>query len=128
MSGELQSSIFSGTTAHLFPHLLSSLPPNCTNKMPVFVRSVAPFLRTARSALHQGNSASPLLQAHRSGASVLNGARTYATVFERTKPHVNIGVYILQQTSGDSTDCFRYNWSRRSRKGTGDSRQARSTN
>jgi hypothetical protein len=121
-----RASIFSGTTVHLFPHLLSSLPPNCTNKMPVFVRSVAPFLRTARSALHQGNSVNPLLQARRSGASVVNGARTYAAVFERTKPHVNIGVYILKQNSGEFADSFRYNWSRRSRKGTGDSRQARS--
>ncbi|TAQ89581.1 hypothetical protein B7494_g2084 [Chlorociboria aeruginascens] len=61
--------------------------------MPAFARSVAPFLRTARSTLLQGNSVSPLHHALRrqNGASVLNTARTYATVFERTKPHVNIG-------------------------------------
>jgi hypothetical protein len=61
--------------------------------MPVFVRSVAPFVRTARSALHQGNSVSPWKTLGRqNGASILNGARTYAAVFERTKPHVNIGM------------------------------------
>jgi elongation factor Tu len=63
-------------------------------KMPSFARNVTPFLRTARSALQQGNSVSPLQHALRrqnGGASVLNAARTYATVFERTKPHVNIG-------------------------------------
>jgi hypothetical protein len=75
----------------------SNFPPfplNCFLKMPAFVRTVAPFLRTARSALQQGNSVSPLRHALRrqSGASFLNAARTYATVFERTKPHVNIGM------------------------------------
>ncbi|PSS13084.1 hypothetical protein M430DRAFT_52262 [Amorphotheca resinae ATCC 22711] len=61
--------------------------------MQVFARSVNPFLRTARSALQQGNSVSPLQHALRrqNGAAVLNAARSYATVFERTKPHVNIG-------------------------------------
>ncbi|KAK2629375.1 hypothetical protein QTJ16_000195 [Diplocarpon rosae] len=62
--------------------------------MPAFVRSVAPFLRTARSALQQGNCVSPLHHAllRQNGESlVLNAARTYATAFERTKPHVNIG-------------------------------------
>lgn len=61
----------------------------------VFARSVLPFLRTARSALQQGNSVSPLQHALRrqNGASVLNAARAYATAFERTKPHVNIGLY-----------------------------------
>jgi elongation factor Tu len=62
--------------------------------MPVFVRTVAPFLRTARSALQQGNSVSPLRHAlsRQNGAAVLNAARAYAVAFERTKPHVNIGM------------------------------------
>merc|ERR1711939_406869 len=62
--------------------------------MPAFSRTLTPFLRTARSALQQGNSVSPLQHALRrrnGGASVLNAARSYATAFERTKPHVNIG-------------------------------------
>lgn len=61
--------------------------------MPAFVRSVAPFLRTARFALQQGTSVNPLQTAllSRNGASVVNGARTYAAAFQRTKPHVNIG-------------------------------------
>jgi elongation factor Tu len=64
--------------------------------MPVFVRTVAPFLRTARSALQQGNSVSPLRHAllrNQKGAAVLNAARSYAVAFERTKPHVNIGMF-----------------------------------
>jgi hypothetical protein len=109
---------------HQFPHLLS-FPyfAVVSSKMPVFVRSVAPFLRTARSALQQGNSVSPLQHALRrkNGASLLNGARTYAAVFERTKPHVNIGMLLEPAGFGPSADCLRYNWSRRSRKGTGDS-------
>lgn len=75
-------------------HLLSSQFPFCLNLTMAFSRSVLPFLRTARSALQQGNSVSPLQHALRrqNGASVLNAARTYATAFERTKPHVNIGL------------------------------------
>ncbi|KAK1243649.1 hypothetical protein TGAMA5MH_00539 [Trichoderma gamsii] len=55
-------------------------------------RSIAPFVRTARYGLKSG-SVNPLqaaLKNNRSAAGVLNIARTYA-VFERTKPHVNIG-------------------------------------
>jgi elongation factor Tu len=77
--------------------------------MPVF-RTVAPFLRTARSVL-QTTSVSPLLRS-RAGASVLNGARTYAAVFERTKPHVNIGVYYLDLESWACINFCRHNWSR----------------
>ncbi|KAG9228383.1 putative elongation factor Tu, mitochondrial [Amylocarpus encephaloides] len=61
--------------------------------MPAFARLVTPFLRTARSRWLQGNSSNPLQYAlqGQKGAAVLNSARTYATQFERTKPHVNIG-------------------------------------
>ncbi|PQE16829.1 translation elongation factor Tu protein [Rutstroemia sp. NJR-2017a BBW] len=61
--------------------------------MPAFTRSITPFFQTARSALRQGNAVSPLQHALRrqNGAAVINAARSYATAFERTKPHVNIG-------------------------------------
>ncbi|KAJ4407653.1 translation elongation factor Tu [Gnomoniopsis sp. IMI 355080] len=52
------------------------------------LRTLAPFLRTARSSLRSSN---PLISLQRQTASpVLNLRRGYA-VFERTKPHVNIG-------------------------------------
>ncbi|KAK4227072.1 elongation factor Tu GTP binding domain-containing protein [Podospora fimiseda] len=55
--------------------------------MPALLRSIAPFLRSA--TLRQ--SASPLVNLQRQTRSpILNFARTYA-VYERTKPHVNIG-------------------------------------
>lgn len=51
-------------------------------------RTVAPFLRTARTSLR---SAHPLVSLQRQSTSpVLNLRRGYA-VYERTKPHVNIG-------------------------------------
>jgi elongation factor Tu len=56
-------------------------------------RTIAPFLRTARFALtRQSKSLNPLiaLQRQQTTSPVLNLARSYA-VFERTKPHVNIG-------------------------------------
>lgn len=65
--------------------------------MSAFARTVSPFLRTARAALQQGNSVSPLQHALRrqNGAQVLDAYRTYATAtFERTKPHVNIGAHL----------------------------------
>jgi elongation factor Tu len=63
--------------------------------MSAFARTVSPFLRTARAALQQGKSVSPLQLAlqRQNGAQFLNAYRTYATAtFERTKPHVNIGM------------------------------------
>ncbi|KAH8599743.1 P-loop containing nucleoside triphosphate hydrolase protein [Bisporella sp. PMI_857] len=61
--------------------------------MPAFVRSVAPFLRTARSALQSGNSVNPLRYAlqQQNRAAFINATRGYAAAFERSKPHVNIG-------------------------------------
>ncbi|KAL1871311.1 hypothetical protein VTK73DRAFT_2107 [Phialemonium thermophilum] len=53
------------------------------------LRTVAPFLRTARSVFR--SPVNPLVTLQRqSRTPVLNLARTYA-VYERTKPHVNIG-------------------------------------
>lgn len=55
-------------------------------------RSIAPFVRTARQSLKTGR-VSPLQSALRSNAAALNLYRTYA-VYERTKPHVNIGMEV----------------------------------
>ncbi|PHH91226.1 hypothetical protein CDD83_1276 [Cordyceps sp. RAO-2017] len=54
-------------------------------------RSLAPFLRTARHGLKSGR-VNPLHSAIKSqnASGILNIYRTYA-VYERTKPHVNIG-------------------------------------
>ncbi|KAH8891332.1 translation elongation factor Tu [Thozetella sp. PMI_491] len=57
--------------------------------MPSALRTVAPFLRVARLGFRAPSS--PLVNLQRQSRSpVLNLARSYA-VFERTKPHVNIG-------------------------------------
>ena len=53
-------------------------------------RTIAPFLRTARSALTRQSSPLIALQRQQTTFPVLNLARTYA-VFQRSKPHVNIG-------------------------------------
>ncbi|OIW30003.1 elongation factor Tu [Coniochaeta ligniaria NRRL 30616] len=53
-------------------------------------RTIAPFLRTARFALTRQSNPLIALQRQQTTSPVLNLARTYA-VFERTKPHVNIG-------------------------------------
>jgi hypothetical protein len=61
-----------------------------TYKMSASLRTIAPFLRTARHSLRQNSS--PLVSLQRQTRTpVLNFARTYA-VYERTKPHVNIGM------------------------------------
>lgn len=58
--------------------------------MPAFFRTLTPFVRTARAAVKQGNSVSPLAQAlqRRNGVDAF---RAYAAAFQRDKPHVNIG-------------------------------------
>ncbi|KAI1772879.1 translation elongation factor Tu [Hypoxylon cercidicola] len=60
--------------------------------MSAFTRSLAPFLRASRHSL-SGGTANPLQFAVRQQnvAAALNITRSYAAVFERTKPHVNIG-------------------------------------
>ncbi|KAK5658522.1 hypothetical protein OQA88_1914 [Cercophora sp. LCS_1] len=58
--------------------------------MAASLRSLAPLLRTARCSFRQ-NTTNPLVSLQRQTRTpVLNFARTYA-VFERSKPHVNIG-------------------------------------
>lgn len=56
-----------------------------------FTRSIAPLLRTSRLAIRQRPSVNPITQVF---GRELNGARGFAQVFERTKPHVNIGMFI----------------------------------
>ncbi|KAJ4306384.1 translation elongation factor Tu [Collariella sp. IMI 366227] len=58
--------------------------------MPALLRSFAPLMRTARLSLRQTQS--PLVALQRDTRTpVLNFARTYAAVYQRSKPHVNIG-------------------------------------
>ena len=52
------------------------------------LRSLAPFARAARNGF---NSPHSLTLRSRAGPAVLNLYRGYAEVYERTKPHVNIG-------------------------------------
>ncbi|KAI9736587.1 MAG: translation elongation factor Tu [Claussenomyces sp. TS43310] len=61
--------------------------------MSAFARTVTPFVRTARSSLLRSNGVNPLQSTLRtkSGAQVFDAYRSYATAFERTKPHVNVG-------------------------------------
>ena len=56
--------------------------------MSYFTRSVVPILRTGRLALRHQRSVNPIQQVF---AHDRNGVRGLATVFERNKPHVNIG-------------------------------------
>lgn len=60
--------------------------------MSVAFRSIAPFLRTARHGLRSGR-VNPLQTAIKpqTASGILNIYRSYA-VFERSKPHVNIGM------------------------------------
>lgn len=58
--------------------------------MSTFTRSVAPLLRTGRLAIRHRSSVNPVTQVF--GRDV-NGVRAFAQVFERTKPHVNIGMH-----------------------------------
>ncbi|KAI1485595.1 translation elongation factor-like protein tu [Biscogniauxia mediterranea] len=60
--------------------------------MSAHMRTVAPLLRATRHCLRSGSTANPLQFAARpqNVIAALNLARSYA-VFERSKPHVNIG-------------------------------------
>lgn len=56
--------------------------------MVVISRSLVPLLRTGRLAVRQQRGVNPVQQVFGRNA---NGVRGLATVFERSKPHVNIG-------------------------------------
>lgn len=73
-----------------------------------FSRSVTSFLRTSRHIVSPTRGANPV---NRVFGHDRFGARTYAAVFQRDKPHVNVGEcasippYCIQLTT------FRYHWS-----------------
>jgi hypothetical protein len=73
------------------------------------------FLRTSRNALKYQRGVNPVQQAW--GVQGKYGVRNYATVFQRDKPHVNIGTF-ESKTYRSVANRSRYHWSRRSRKGT----------
>ncbi|KAK9773792.1 putative Translation elongation factor Tu [Seiridium cardinale] len=60
--------------------------------MPAALRTLAPFLRASRQSLRTGSAANPLQYSLKSQnvSAALNIYRSYA-VYERSKPHVNIG-------------------------------------
>lgn len=60
------------------------------------------FLRTSRAALRQRSGANPLSQTLGINGSqqYLAQVRNYAAAFERTKPHVNIGMPPLIRRAG----------------------------
>ncbi len=76
--------------------------------MPVS-RTFVSALRTSRLGLSQSRGANPV---NRVFGHDRFAARTYATAFERNKPHVNIGKSQSAQINEDDTDQGRYNWPR----------------
>lgn len=109
------------TSFHLWPiQLLSLCLCGCLflSSTMSSLRTLAPFLRTARTSARSSN---PLISLQRQSAlPVLNLRRGYA-VFERSKPHVNIGKSPRSHTcycSEAHRSMNRHNWSRRSRQGT----------
>ena len=57
--------------------------------MVIITRSLTPILRTSRIALWQQSGVNPV---HKVFGRDANGIRGLATVFERSRPHVNIGM------------------------------------
>ena len=57
--------------------------------MAIIARSLAPLLRTSRFAARQHRGVNPVQQVFGRDANRIRGL---ATVFERSKPHVNIGM------------------------------------
>ena len=85
--------------------------------MSTFSRSMIPFLRISRHALSHQRGINPIQQVF---AHDRNGIRGLATVFERNKPHVNIGMDLDFRScihSSAQADPNRYNWPRRSWQG-----------
>ncbi len=78
--------------------------------MVVITRSLAPILRTSRLAIRQQKGVNPVHQVFGKDA---NGIRGLATVFERSKPHVNIGTNYLCCQWANEADLHRHHWSRR---------------
>ncbi len=77
--------------------------------MVVLNRSLAPLLRTTRLAVRQQKGISPIQQVFGKDA---NGVRCLATAFDRSKPHVNIGMEKSKSIETEFPDWIRYHWSR----------------
>ncbi len=78
--------------------------------MVVLFRSIAPLLRTTRITVRQQKGVNPIQQVFGRDA---NGTRGLATVFERSKPHVNIGMeYEISNDYLTTADLGRNYWSR----------------
>lgn len=74
-----------------------------------FTRSLAPLLRTSRLALRRQKGVNPLQQVFCRDSY---GVRGMATVFERTKPHVNIGTQSFSATPYNHAYAIRNHWPR----------------
>lgn len=61
------------------------------------------FLRTSRALRSQNGSPIQYALSNRGQAQFAGAARNYATVFERNKPHVNIGSHPLNQSLRSTT-------------------------
>ena len=59
--------------------------------MPILSRSAAPLFQSTRFALRRQRGVNPVHHVLRKDSQSLRGL---ATVFERSKPHVNIGMFV----------------------------------
>ena len=75
--------------------------------MSTLSRSIVPFIRTSRLAVRQQKGINPVQQVF---GRDLNGARGLATAFQRTKPHVNIGVKSALVLLYNNADRNRNHW------------------
>ena len=81
--------------------------------MPALVRSFSPLLRTSKLAFRPRRGVNPVQQVF---SQDRNGIRGLATVFERNKPHVNIGTSHYN-IGGSTVKGARYYWTCRPRQG-----------
>ena len=81
--------------------------------MPALVRSFRPLLRTSKLAFRQRKGVNPVQQVF---SQDRNGVRGLATVFERNKPHVNIGTSHYD-VDGSTVKYARHYWTCRPRQG-----------
>lgn len=79
-----------------------------------FARSVISVLRTSRTGLSFSRGANPVNPVFGHDRF---GARTYAAVFERNKPHVNIGEQWIVDGSAAILTVSRHDWACRPRQG-----------
>ena len=77
--------------------------------MVVITRSLVPILRTTRLAIRQQRGVNPVQQVFGKDPS---GLRGLATVFQRSKPHVNIGTSYFCRQWAVEADLNRNHWSR----------------